>query len=198
MNSYQDWKKENPNGTINDFYKHNPQVSNRHVENVQFQNPNAVNSYHGAQQPIIINQIIKASPEFDLLNIIVSIVAMGSLLLSWIDASYLSISVIKLNGFDLHEMVKIMNAFQGSESNIFLINSFYLIPGGAFFVLVGELIKKESVVIIGQVINILAIGLWSYLFWNVTKEQGSYDLIGIGFYVALACGIVYLIKLFSD
>lgn len=204
MSKYQDWKKDNPNKSINDFYSEFPLATRNSANQLNVQNQHNILSQPHHNQNFIPVQTIYVQPAqaektVDTVNLLVSIAAILSVTLPWVDAKYLSVSVVKLSGFDLHEMVKFMSAFNRMDTNPYLVNSFYLIPGGALLSLIGELVKKEIIISFGQISNIFALGFWSYLFWVSSKEYTSlYDMLGFGYYLAVICAIIYLFKLFTD
>ena len=195
MANFNEWKKENPGKSINDFYESNPNTKPSSAD--MYAKPNNLTYAHQFESS---NQS-SVSESHDLGNIIFSILILIAMLLPWLDTSFFFLDgLAKVNGLELYKVLKLIWAFNTVEIPPILMKSFYLIPIGAVLSLFGEVIKKDFMINVGQLANVLATAFWSYLFytWYTNVNSQFYDLISYGYYLALIGSMFYIYKLFFE
>ena len=202
MSNYQEWKIKNPNKTINDYYADHPQSPQLNTPLTPLSTLHTSNVIHTQPQVVYVQHLTTPSvkDKFDMLNILVSVGVIISVLLPWIVAKYNSYSFLKVSGFELQEMINLLSALTSyHEKNALIVNSFYLIPGGACLVLIGEMLKNNFCKFAGQALSVLSLGFWSYFIYESYKDFEQLGIaLGYGYLLAMVCGFIYFIKFFID
>jgi hypothetical protein len=198
MANFNEWKKENPGKSINEFYAGNHSNSDSTpISKEVYVNPSNQtysNQYIGHTQSSAIER-------YDLGNFTFSILILIAMLLPWLDTSFfLMEGLAQVNGLELYKVLKFIWAFNTVEIPPILMKSFYLIPIGAILSLFGEVVKKDFLISFGQMSNVVATGFWSYLFytWYSNVNSQFYELISYGYYLALIGSLFYIYKLFFE
>ena len=146
----QEWKRNNPGKSLNEYFKEYPATSDNWSGNF------IANSYPKTQS-VQTNQSIEKEP-IDIGSILVSLMIIVAFFLPWIDIKLLGMfSFGKISGFKLPNILE--GAYLGSPPSD--VKSIYLIPICAFFAIVAET-RKSRLKPVVQVIAILIAIYWFY------------------------------------
>ena len=197
--NYQDWKRENPTKSINDYYLAFPEKKYQHTT-----------TSTPITSPVIIHQNKKtkaAKPPTDILLILSSILIIVAFFLPWVNINVLNINFVNSSGADLPDILKLV--YNDSPQIDRFANAVYLIPIGGIMVLIGEAGKIFSLKAIGEVLVFLLSCIWFYalyaMFNYAIQEFGlSVSITNFyttGMYLTLAGSLYYffdIVKGFFD
>lgn len=187
--NYQTWKKENPTKNINDYF-------------IEFPDEKFQPSINIPTQPVIHSPVmsIKSSTKVatDFILILASILIIVAFFLPWINIKLLNINFVNSSGSDLPDILKYI--YKESPQMDRFVKAIYLIPIGAFLVLMGEAAKIFSLKAVGEVFVVLLSFGWFYTLYamfNYAIDQYGLSIsianfYTIGMYLTLAGSLYYL------
>ena len=198
--NYQEWKRENPRKSINDYFKEFPEKKGQ----ISTPPPAPIN----ISPPIIVSkETTSPFKSYDILLILASILIIVAFFLPWINIKLLSLDLVNSSGSEVPNILK-----YGYPDNTHLERfgkAIYLIPIGALLVIIGEASKSFFLKATGSalVLIISSISFYAlYAMYNNAIDQFGIsasitNFYALGIYLTLAGSLYYLfdiIKGFFD
>jgi hypothetical protein len=178
--NFEDWKKENPNGSINDYYKLGNRTTFHNLNVVTNQNLKPELNNLQTQPTVNVNN-------FDsnlLIGILLSIIGFTGYFLPWFKLPIFNISI---SGNDL---MQLSNFFENQrlKDDISLMKYTFIIPITYCIILLGTISKNYTLTALSAIINLLVIGFFfGKIFFTIPD---LFPYLNIGIYMILFCWIV--------
>lgn len=162
--SFEDWKKGNPNGSINDYYKSVGRKSYQVASNDNYTSP----------QPLKSVEIQNSNYNL-LVGVSISLIGFIGYFLPWFKVPIFNITI---SGNDLVQLANIFKN-QITTSNSSFLKYTYVIPLTYGLIILGTIAKSYFVSAIGIITNLFVIGfLLGKLFFDI-PDLVPYINIGI-------------------
>ena len=185
--TFQEWKKDNPRKNINDYFQLYPEAKN---------NPIVPKEAFTHPPPIINIPSVKKGKSLDILLIFSSIAIVAGFFLPWINVSFFKIGLQIISGKELPNHISNIYAELPPD----FTKTIYIIPIGAFLVLVGETLRVWQLKAFFEVLVCISFGYWLYTFhtifnqsmskWGVEIDLTSYYEMGI---IITMVGVIYYV-----
>lgn len=178
--NFEDWKKNNPNGTLNDYYKLGHRV-----------NYQSVSADYTTQNPS--TRVLDQNPNYNLImGLTISLIGFIGYFLPWFKLPIFNISI---SGNDLMQLA---NLFKNhvTESSASLLRYTFVIPVTYGIIILGAISKSYMISVIGIISNLFVVGFFLGKIFVDIPDLTPYMNIGI-YLIALSWLIMiyYLVVL---
>lgn len=185
--NFEDWRKENPNGSLNDFYSsarknNNAIVSYPFVEKVIVYEPANIDS----QQKLKVQQSI-------VIGITASLLCGIGFFAPWFSIPIFNLSI---SGNEISQLANLMAKYSETEINISLINYIYIIPITSALLLVGNLVKSYALTSISGIINLFFVGF--VIGFIINEIPNAVSLMSFGLYMIITSWFLLLYFLITN